>query len=437
MSIEGLDAWYADRQVLFGADVALPERGCCVILGPSGTGKSTLLRSIRVLGQAAAGVLQVDEGDWRAACTGATRHAPLRCAAVLQKPARPAGTVLQFFCEGRAEDAATVLQQLRSLFAELDCREWLPALFDECAALAQADWICFNLLKVAALQPNLVLLDEPTAGLDEAAARRVLALVRALALRASLLMITHHLGEARVVADQVILMGNGRVIEAGPAARFFAAPQSEQARYFLAHGTLPEQSAEPAQEPAQTSDRIAMAMAALQAGRRPGHGRGHALQPNRFRWVVPDQLAGVAMPGLLADVQQDLQGLQGSGITTLLNLTETPFDAALAAQYGIECCFTPMPDMAAPSLEQAVDICALLDRKLAAGACVAVHCKAGQGRTGTVLGMYLMWRSKGQWSGEQALRAMRRIDTGWIQSEAQRIFLAQFQRFLLESVTFS
>lgn len=437
MQLTGLDAWYGDKQVLHGIDVTLPVRGCTALLGPSGTGKSTLMRCIDAFSQTQERQLQ--EGSWRASYQqGNVSHAPLLRMRVQQKAQRPSGmTGLQFFVDGQAESAASVMQSLRELFAQLQEVDLLTRLFASVTELSDVEWVLFCILRAAQRASDLLMLDEPTAGLSDADAMRVVALITRLAQTRAIVIITHHVQQARALAQHVVLLGNGRVVEAGPAGQFFAAPRTAAGQHYLANGTLPERSESGDGESALTACLIEETIETLSAGRVPRNGKINPLLPARFRWVVPDRLAGVSIPGLLREARQDLAGLQGAGIDTLLNLTETPFDRELAAEFGIDCLFMPIPDMTPPTLAQAVDLCALLDKQMAQGRCVAVHCKAGQGRTGTVLALYLMWRAKGQWSGEDSVKAMRRIDPGWIQSASQEVFLSAFEQFIRRNVTFT
>jgi atypical dual specificity phosphatase len=128
------------------------------------------------------------------------------------------------------------------------------------------------------------------------------------------------------------------------------------------------------------------------------------------------------------DVRYDLDALRSVGITRLISLTEEPFDAVLAAEFGISCLASPMPDMAPPTLAQGLVLCRAIDRALAAGEVVAVHCHAGLGRTGTVLAAYWLWRGCGRIGAPQALEDVRRIEPGWVQSESQLRFLEEFAR---------
>ena len=91
------------------------------------------------------------------------------------------------------------------------------------------------LARALARDPQVLFLDEPTASLDPAATKAIEDVVRAIVARGiKVVMSTHDLGEARRLAGEVMLLHRGRVVERGPAAEFFAAPKTEEARRFMA-----------------------------------------------------------------------------------------------------------------------------------------------------------------------------------------------------------
>lgn len=133
------------------------------------------------------------------------------------------------------------------------------------------------------------------------------------------------------------------------------------------------------------------------------------------------------------DEEYDIRSLSRVEITHLITLTEPPpkelaVSEKLLEQYRIENSKFPIPDMKAPTLKQAVDICKALDSLIQRGDKVAVHCKAGMGRTGTVLCAYLIWQGNDAIS---ALERARNIEPRWVQSEAQVAFLEAFERATL------
>jgi atypical dual specificity phosphatase len=129
---------------------------------------------------------------------------------------------------------------------------------------------------------------------------------------------------------------------------------------------------------------------------------------------------------MMQELDYDLSLLRTAGITMLVTLTETPLDDDALAAQGLKSLFFPIVDMHAPSLRAAYELCGLIDLQLARGERIAFHCKAGLGRTGTLLCSYLIWKGEG---AEAALRQARRVEPAWVQSKEQEQFLQAFEGF--------
>jgi len=138
----------------------------------------------------------------------------------------------------------------------------------------------------------------------------------------------------------------------------------------------------------------------------------------RFYWVIDNVLAGCSRPGAGrdTDIDRDLTALSGYGIGALLTLTETALPRGALERHGIEGLHLPVDDFHAPTTTQMLDALAFLDHAGASGTAVAVHCLAGQGRTGTVLAAYLI---RDGLSSEQAIAEVRAICPGAIESSPQ------------------
>jgi atypical dual specificity phosphatase len=143
----------------------------------------------------------------------------------------------------------------------------------------------------------------------------------------------------------------------------------------------------------------------------------------RFYWVIDNVLAGCSRPGAGrdADIDRDLAALRGHGIGALLTLTESSLPGGALERHGIEGLHLPVDDFHAPTTTQMLAALAFLDDARVAGTPVAVHCLAGQGRTGTVLAAYLI---RGGLSSEQAIAEVRAICPGAIESSPQTTALA-------------
>ncbi len=197
-----------------------------VILGPNGAGKSLLLRLCH-------GLLQPSSGEvfWR----GADGLDPTRCQAmVFQRP-----VMLRRSAAANVDYALALRKIPRSERGDI-VREVLDqtglARFAGQAArtLSFGEQQKLALARAWALKPQVLFLDEPTASLDPAATRAVEQIVAAIhAAGTKIIMTTHDLGQARRLADEILFLHKGRLIERGPAERFFTAPETAAARAFI------------------------------------------------------------------------------------------------------------------------------------------------------------------------------------------------------------
>jgi atypical dual specificity phosphatase len=425
LQLEGFGIAFGERVVLRHVDLSLPERGCTVLLGPSGTGKSTLLRTLAGFNQANPSLQTWGAVLYRGG-PAAGSHRP---ALVMQNSKLLVSNVLEnLVCElpGRA----TLTQRMQvarvaQLLEEVGHTHLLDCLFQKVVERSAGDQRAIAILRQAMAQPGLLMVDEPTTGLEPAQAEMLLGLIEALAARRSMLVVLHHLQQARRIADRVVLLANGVVEEAQDSPGFFVQPRTECARVFLVTGSCPERTLE---EPPASSESAPAPLAPSIMERRasPAPAASSACGPRGFLWLFPGQLAGTPWPGIVHGPRYDLEALRSVGVTRLISLTEEPFSPVLASDFGISCLASPMPDMHPPTIEQALDLCRAIDAALAAGEVIAVHCRAGLGRTGTVLAAYWLWRGCGAIGALKALEHVRRIEPGWVQSLAQVKFLEEF-----------
>jgi tungstate transport system ATP-binding protein len=197
-----------------------------VLVGPNGSGKSTLLR-------AAMGLAAPSQGhiSWG----GREDAPPTRRAIVFQRPVmfrRSVGGNVRYAL--RASGVARAEQNRR--IGDLLALVGLAQLADRPARrLSGGEQQRLALARALGRDPEILLLDEPTASLDPAATKAIEDIIRAVSQRGiKVVMATHDLGEARRLGGEIVLLHRGRAIESGPASSFFNTPRSGEARTFLA-----------------------------------------------------------------------------------------------------------------------------------------------------------------------------------------------------------
>jgi tungstate transport system ATP-binding protein len=197
-----------------------------VLIGPNGAGKTTLLRLVMGLVEPAGG--EVTWGGRRAV-------PPERRAIVFQRPVMLRRTALANV-EYALASAGVARSEWPARAEELFGMVGLTGLAGRPARrLSGGEQQKLALARALARDPQVLILDEPTASLDPAATKAIEDVIRAVAARGiKVVMATHDLGEARRLAGDIVLMHRGRVIEHTPAAEFFQSPQSQEARRFVA-----------------------------------------------------------------------------------------------------------------------------------------------------------------------------------------------------------
>ena len=238
IDITGLTKHFGGAPVLNGIDLQIAEGERVVVIGPSGTGKSTLLRCLNFLDVPQAGTIRigdvtVDAAKARKADILALRR---RTAMVFQNYALFANkTAKENIMEAlvtvqkRPKDEAE--QRALSVLAETglaDKADSFPA------ALSGGQQQRVGIGRAMALGAELMLFDEPTSALDPEWVGEVLDLMRAVAERKqTMLIVTHEMQFAREIADRVIFMDGGKIVESGPPSEIFSSPKDARLNPLL------------------------------------------------------------------------------------------------------------------------------------------------------------------------------------------------------------
>lgn len=211
---------------LLGVTATIRSGRCTALVGPSGAGKTTLLRLLNRLEEPSAGEVLFHGQPVSSYDVLALRR---RVGLVQQVPVILADTVL--------EDLRVGCRELTEAHAVgLLGRVGLPAEFvrRQTAGLSggEAQRVC--LARALAVGPEVLLLDEPTSALDSFAAAAVERVIRGLVIDGlTAVLVSHDLRQARRLADEVLVVHGGTVVESGPTARVFTAPADERAVAFL------------------------------------------------------------------------------------------------------------------------------------------------------------------------------------------------------------
>jgi polar amino acid transport system ATP-binding protein len=243
---EGVRKSYGHCDALRGIDLEVVTGEVMCLIGPSGSGKSTFLRCINHLEKVDAGRLEVD-GELVGYREHGGRLYELRDREVSAKRAE-IGMVFQRFnlfphmtavdnvtlgpvtVKGVARAAA--LERARALLARVGLADKLTAYPNQLSGGQQQR---VAIARALAMQPKLMLFDEPTSALDPELVGDVLDVMRGLAEDGmTMVVVTHEIGFAREVGDNLVFMDGGVVVESGPPREVIANPKSERTRAFLA-----------------------------------------------------------------------------------------------------------------------------------------------------------------------------------------------------------
>lgn len=224
---------FGDHEVLHGINLEIPRGRTTCIIGPSGSGKSTLLRCINRLERPYWGQIFLGEQD-----TSALRDDDLRRRigmvfqhfnlfphkTVLENLTMPLRDVQKL---GKAEADAKALASL-NLVGLGDKADFRPD------SLSGGQKQRVAIARAIAMEPEIMLFDEATSALDPELVKGILHLMADLSgTGMTMVVVTHEMGFAREVADQVVFMDRGRIVEQGSPQKLFDAPESPRLRAFL------------------------------------------------------------------------------------------------------------------------------------------------------------------------------------------------------------
>jgi polar amino acid transport system ATP-binding protein len=248
LDVRGVDKSFGTRQVLFDVDLRVQAGQVVVVIGPSGSGKTTLLRCINHLEEIQAGEIRVHGAlvGYREERDRKGHFRPLRDKDIARQRAT-IGMVFQRFNlfphKTALQNVAEGLIRVRDL-PKRDSEERARALLHRVGLESKTDAYPAHLsggqqqrvaiARALAMEPVLMLFDEPTSALDPEMVGEVLAVMKELAEGGmTMLVASHEMGFAREVANSVVMMDEGRIVESGSPREFFSAPRSDRTKLFL------------------------------------------------------------------------------------------------------------------------------------------------------------------------------------------------------------
>ncbi len=246
LKVENLSKSFAGSgEVVVDVSFEINEGEVIAVIGPSGSGKSTLLRCLTLLEKIDYGTIKV-AGETMVETTpeGRVVYAPedrlrkirLRLGMVFQNfNLFPHFSVLRNITEApihvRGLSPAAAREEAEKLLAKIGLADKADAYPYQLSG-GQSQRVA--IARALAMKPDILFFDEPTSALDPELTGEVLKVIRRLAAeRMTMLVVTHEMGFAREVADRVIFMDKGQIVEEGPAERIFGDPENERTKNFL------------------------------------------------------------------------------------------------------------------------------------------------------------------------------------------------------------
>lgn len=406
---------YGNEEILHIHDFNIKPLSVTGLLGPSGGGKSSLLNAI--IDQATS-LSYWQKGEIYFNDKILNKDIIRRYISYVPQKARLyTDTVLANFLDG-LEFKQGITSELKREFVEkvfkkYELWEYFENILDE-QAIKQSLGIHKILLIIKAMvrSPQLLLIDEVLDSTSVKDELIIIGLIKKLKQFTTVLLITHNKEEAKDLCDSIALVSGGVLHEHTSAQQFFKQPSSEIGREFLESGSAWYLNPETQQEHVEDN---------LTALRRFS-------SICEFYWVLPNRLGGMQKPGLMTEIEDDLKIMKQLKVNVLVTLQQNPIDVDLLKSYGIQGLHFPIVDMDVPELETTHQFLLQVQPLFDQGKSLVYHCKAGMGRTGTLLACNLVWLDK--ISAIQAIEKIRQVNYKYIQTDEQMDFVGQFEQFM-------
>ncbi len=408
---------YGDDEILSDINLSFSEQGLVAIMGPSGTGKSSLLRTI-------AGISRSNPDFWldgdihflgKPIQTKKAADIQPAISFFSQKSRLYTGTLLENLIPGSSQlDSHATKERAKDMLTSLNLwDEFRNHLDTEVMSLSIGAHKKILFARMSAASPKCILVDEPYSSVSLVEEACINALLRKMSESCLVLMVTHNKLLAAKICHHVVLLSGGKLIETGLSKDFFLKPQTQTGRNFLESGSswfVADDTSETSSKPRKHATAVIM--------------------PRGFYWIRNGLLGGMMKPGLLDNIERDYLALNQLKVKNIISLLEQPIDLERANDFNLHATHFPINDMHCPELQATDKMCAWISAQMEQGHACILHCKAGLGRTGLMLASILVYQGA---SAVQAIHEIRTINNSYIQSDEQFNFISLFEAHLRRS----
>jgi len=236
IEIKNLHKYFGKNEVLKGLDIQIKKGEVVVMIGPSGSGKSTFLRTMNLLEKPTDGEVYFEGVNIADKSVDVFKHREKMGMVFQQFNLFPNMTVLENLCLAPVKTGKMTKEEAKKTAEDLLQRVGLS---DKAEAYPQAlsggQQQRVAIARALAMNPDVMLFDEPTSALDPEMVGEVLAVMQELAKEGmTMVVVTHEMGFAKTVADRVLFMADGTIVEQGKPAQVFDSPKEKRTQDFLA-----------------------------------------------------------------------------------------------------------------------------------------------------------------------------------------------------------